>query len=754
LAARSSVRAAAFSIFALAVAWPLLANAGAMNVFRDAQVLYAYERDATWSVLHFGSLPLWDPYYCGGLFALGTPQSRFASPTFLLSLFFGPARGEALTIFTMILLGLEGTFRYARARGGGSIGSFLVAPAFAISGVFIASPFLGWTNFFGFELVPWALLYLRRAARGEAAAAALAALFLAWIVGFGGTYAAPIIAILASYELAEFLLDRRPDWRAQRRAVGLYVFAAALAIAVAAVRLAPLAETLYVAPRVLAGRPEMTPLEALEVLLRPVAVEDGDLVWSKQMYTVGAGTLILAVVGLGRRRLWPFLPLGAAAFCAALGYALGPLGPFPLLKRLPVFSALRYPERYLIVVGLVAAIAAANGVRSLEIAARRRMWARVALALGAVLLLANAGFLLLDFHAVASKRLLKPPAPEIVRPFQQARGNRWLAAYYAPMSRGSLSCWDAYPVPMSSALRGDLASDEYLLDPGAGSVVRRRWTPNAIDIDVALTRPTELLINQNFHPGWHSDTEGVDNYNGLLAVGLPTGVNHVRLRFRPRSAIAGAVSSLVAVLGAFWFIRRSRRLGSLWWPSTIQLVGVAGVPLALFACAYCLISERRPVAAAIRAPSGEEVLTSGPSPEAVRMDVGFGQAIVLDAVKTPDSLAVSPGEPISIELDWRVVGPVSRDVEISVSIETDGRVVGRVDHELVSAAISFADAPRDATLRDMVPFVVPPSIGPAGLDVWVSVTADRSGSPLPITSKGTAKANGRRVLVASLRPPS
>src|SRR6185312_13718948 len=76
LAAKGYFRAAVFTIFALAVAWPVLATAGEMNIFRDAQVLYAYERDAAWSVLHFGSLPLWDPYYCGGLYALGTPRSR------------------------------------------------------------------------------------------------------------------------------------------------------------------------------------------------------------------------------------------------------------------------------------------------------------------------------------------------------------------------------------------------------------------------------------------------------------------------------------------------------------------------------------------------------------------------------------------------------------------------------------------------------------------------------------------------------
>lgn len=456
-----------FALFTLAVTWPVLSTAGSMNLFRDAQVLYSYERDAAWSVLHFGSVPLWDPYYCGGLYVLGTPQSRFASPSFLLSLLFGPARGQALTIFGMIVLGLEGTFRYLRSRGGGALPSLMAAPVFAASGVFIASPFLGWTNFFGFELFPWVLLFLRRAMRGEVSAAVWAALVLAWIVGFGGTYAAPMVALLGFYELGQWLLDPRRDWRERRRAIGICAFIATFAIAIAAIRLAPLIETLRLAPRVIAGKPGMTPFAALGALVNPVTVKrDGNLV-SKQMYVVGAVAFALAVVGLCRRRTWPLVPLGVAAFCTALGHGLGPWGPFALLQRLPLYSALRYPERYLIVVALVMAVLAANGLRVLEIASRRCTWALRAVVLSVVLLTANAGLLLVNFHGVASARLLGPPPVESSRPFRQARGNRWLAAFYAPMSRGSLSCWDAYPVPMSPLLSGSLPAEEYLLDPAA-----------------------------------------------------------------------------------------------------------------------------------------------------------------------------------------------------------------------------------------------------------------------------------------------
>lgn len=743
------MRAALFAALALAVAWPVLATAGLMNIFRDAQVLYSYERDAAWSVLRFGTPPLWDPYYCGGLYALGTPQSRFASPTFLLSLLFGPARGQALTLFAMILVGLEGTYRYARARGGGALGSLLAAPVFAASGVFIGSMFMGWTNFFGFQLCPWALLFFRRAVRGDARAAALAALALAWIAGFGGTYAAPFAVLLCLYELAERLLARRAGWDWRARALGLAAFAGALALAVAAVRLIPLAETLAVAPRVLAGRPELPPADALAALWTPVAVTDGNLTSSSRMYTVGAGALVLALVGLRRRRVWPLIPLALAAFGAAVGYAAGPWAPFPLLKRLPLFSALRYPDRYLIVIALVAAVAAANAVRLFEVVARRRRWAAFALAASALVLIGNAGFLLVDFHDVAAQRALVAAPPELPRPFQQARGNRWLAAFYAPMSRGSLSCWDAYPVPMSARLRGDLPADEVLADPGAGQVSRRRWSPNAIDLDVTLARPATLLVNQNFHPGWRSDVGRVRSADGLLAVDLPAGATRVALRFRPRSALAGALCTLAALLAIVWLLVFARRR------TAPALIAVAAIPLALGALAYAAIPEARPVRPPARAPSGEEIVAPRPPDGATPLGARFARGIMLEAVRAPDETAVGPGRPAAVELDWRLTGPVRGALEITAAIVTPaGQTLLRADHELISAALRFSESPRDVTLRDLVPFTIDPQAdAAAGFDVWVGLRDLDTNQWVPVVAPGSATERDGRLLVASVRPP-
>src|SRR6187551_1525838 len=106
LAERTAVRIALFALIATVLVWPMLATAGWLNEFRDAQVMALYERAAVDSVKRFGELPLWNPWYCGGLYGLGAPQSRFASPTFLLSLLFGVERSEPLVIFLFAVLGM------------------------------------------------------------------------------------------------------------------------------------------------------------------------------------------------------------------------------------------------------------------------------------------------------------------------------------------------------------------------------------------------------------------------------------------------------------------------------------------------------------------------------------------------------------------------------------------------------------------------------------------------------------------------
>jgi hypothetical protein len=187
-----------FCVCALYVTLPLFDSIGQLNEFRDAQPLQAYEMVAVKSVLTHGEWPLWNPYTCGGMYALGTPQSRFASPPFLLSLLFGALEAPALIAFVMCVLGMEGFFRYTRARSESALGPALIAPVFAAHGTLSWGFYNGWVNFYGLLLLPWVMYGVHLAARGRRSGVPVVAGAFAFIIGFGGTYAAP----------------RRASWRA------------------------------------------------------------------------------------------------------------------------------------------------------------------------------------------------------------------------------------------------------------------------------------------------------------------------------------------------------------------------------------------------------------------------------------------------------------------------------------------------------------------------------------------------------------
>ena len=167
-------RLALFVVLAVAAKALWLWRAGAMVDYRDAQYFTLFEDAARTTLVDYHQLPFWNPYYCGGIYALGTPSARFSSPTMLLSIVFGVLRASPLVAVLACVAGLEGAYRYARAHGAGALGAMLAAPLFALCGFFPRSASFEWINFLGFELLPWAALGLRRAFAGETRGAIMA----------------------------------------------------------------------------------------------------------------------------------------------------------------------------------------------------------------------------------------------------------------------------------------------------------------------------------------------------------------------------------------------------------------------------------------------------------------------------------------------------------------------------------------------------------------------------------------------------
>jgi hypothetical protein len=748
-ASNALLRLAYFSVVALAAMWPALGTATQLNAYQDAQHFSLFEEAARVAVARFHELPLWDPYYCGGIPGLGTPSARFAAPTFLLTLVFGTLRGATLASFVMTLVGLEGMYRYVRHRGGGALAATTVAPVFALSGVFAHATLVAWTNFFGFELVPWVALGARLAARGSVRGLVLAALAVAWMIGFGGTYTAPLTALLVAFELASLLatdvVTRR--WSRIAPLVGMAIVLVVLSVAVSMVRLWPVAENLAASPRLLGGKPGMAPLSIVKMLVG----EKGSQ-FLKGDFLIGLPVVPLVLAGVFRRRALPSLALCVLSYWFALGYRTEH-SIFEVLRTIPPYTMLRAPERFLVFMAFGAATVAALGVRGFEVAARRRYPSLFLVALACQLVLVGDAVLLVHLGQTKEQaRHLDPEPPIVEREFRQSRGNRWLAAYYPFMSRGTLTCFDDYDVAQSPLLRGDLPLEEYLKDPSAGTVKRAFWSPDRVVLDVHLTKSARVYVNQNWHPGWRASDGDVVSEDGLLAVDLPAGSHEVSLEFKPRSAIAGLAVTLVALVQCaflLWFASRKDTVDD--WRGWGAVVLASASPLVLVPLSFALIHEPGRPPLPLLTPSGEPMLVDAAPPDIHRIHARFDEGIILEGASVElDPPEEGRGASVHVELDWRFDAPVPPGLGVFLQFERQG---GRfaTDHVLLSGVLVPESAPLHTIVRDVSDAIpVPEAKGSALWVVYGGVwRARRDMSRLKVIDPGTSKNSSDRVLVGS-----
>lgn len=677
---------------------PALRHAGYLNEFRDAQFLFAYDVTAVESVLRYGQFPLWNPYYCGGLYALGAPQVSFVSPTFFLSLLFGPARALSMTAFVMTVLGMEGLFRWLRLHTGSALGPALFAPTLGLNGLFACAYHHGWTHFYGFALVAWVLWGVRVAMRRDSRGLVAALLGFSWMIGFGGTYAPLYTALFVGLEAILSVGLRPRAWRQPVERAGWLVAVAALCVGVSAFRLWPLLETMASARRVMAGSPGQSLSALAQAAFSTAGATRGD-VQATGSYYFGVWALPLVLLGATRRRRWAAVALLALGLWTATGYAYGS-SPFVWLRELPLFDAVRYPERFLFFACLYGGVLGAGGVDLLVRVARRHRVGTAGVAMALCLVGATAVDGTVNYRTLLEGMWLGEPPASVRQPFAQSRGNRWLTSHVRALNRGTLSCYEAYPVAQSARLRGDLQQEEYLIDPAAGRVARRFWSPNRLELDVRLTKPTRVLVNQNYHPGWRVNVGTVVSVQGLLAVDLPSGAHSLTLAFLPRSALGGLGTSAVALAALLVLCSRLSRGRGLWGrrelPWTLLLtMGPLGVP----ALAHLLIPEPSLPRPELMNADGTPVLVTG-LPEGVTViGAAFAQPVRLEAARLPRQL---DADGIAFfELYWRVTGPVPRSVGVFVHLvdPNTGRYVN-ADHELVGASLFFRDAPRGQLLRD------------------------------------------------------
>jgi hypothetical protein len=583
--------AIAFVGLALLHAWPVLWSNGRWGI-QDWDVHTFLQAAPRVSLLQYHQVPLWNPWFCGGMPLLARPESAFVTPLYGVILLGGELVGLRIWILLHLVVGLFGVHVVARDLRQSRLAGMLAGVLFMMSSAYAVHVSAGNIWALNMAWMPWALWAWGRALRvahGPKVRGAwrsppllACAVFLSLMWLGGGPYPFVMTILFLGIQSGAMAV-----WRVARvgTAVWMLVFLMVWTVLLSAVKLFPAIEFTLQYPR-LHTIPTGFSVAALvhgllgrdQSLELPAGLQMGDGLMSGAsqfmneigMY-VGWVPLLLMLAGTvaGGRGRRPLL----VGMVLLLWLSLGVRAPVSLwngLHELPVLNIMRVAERFRLVYLLILALLAGWGLDVVRVALARRRWEHTLPAL--VLILLIACDLMLVVRPVWARTFIIPPLDmggSRASPFTQTAEHYWVGPEgWATAADNPVYCaWSSHypaflsnqgivhgneeiPVPQAAiAIETPRYRGEVWIEGGDGHAAYAGWTPNRLEVDVRVAQPAALVVNQNFYTGWCvSDGRAVFSTNGLLATKVSPADGRLTFVYRPWTVIAGA---LVSGVGAF-----------------------------------------------------------------------------------------------------------------------------------------------------------------------------------------------------------
>ena len=575
VAALSLVLGAAFS-------YPMLTSLSIPSGLEDWDQFEAFSLVPYLSLRNFHQFPLWNPYKCGGMPALGNPQFRIITPFLFLHLLIGPIAGLRIETLLYFAIAWAGGYVLARVVGVGRIAACGAATVFPASSWYALHLTAGHLEEMSFAWMPWVLAFTiiasqRRELRYCTLAGASFALTFLDSQGYSTVYTLLVLAAVT----AALALRRGGGWP-----LIAFVVTVALGAGLAPIKLLPAIDFIRGHPRPI----DYAEINNYRLLGRILLSRNQDFHmqlfdstapyrWGYWEFGAYVGLFVVpAIVGI-------FATLDALPWIVAAVLMLlvwrgspGALWPWALLHHLPVFSSMRVPSRAIIPFTLTVGVLAGFGLD--WIVDRSRRYGRVI----CVVLIAVATLDCLVVTTPNYRYAISTPESELHNlpegGFHQVfRVVPYHEFEYALHGQGARFCHE--PSLWRTSVKGydqsGYLGEQYMVD--GGDVRLLRWMPNELEYEVDTPSASRLVVNQNYDRSWKlvegdgevfefsSDPDRAAQRSdvlGLLAVRVPSGLQKIRLRYRPSSFTAGAAISTATLLGCFliWFLPRRRSLES------------------------------------------------------------------------------------------------------------------------------------------------------------------------------------------------
>jgi len=381
------------SILIPPLVWPLsvilLATLAVSGMFSFSRVFYLRDlagyfwphhlwlRQTVWS----GHLPLWAPGAGLGYATVAEPNLQLFFPlTMVARLMLPDVAGFNLMVALPAPLGALGAFLFLRHRftaPGAAVGAIV----FALSGPFLST--LTFPNLaFSAALVPWSLWTLERFLAHPSLQSGVVLAVAFAMEALAGEYVTLLGVAAGSIGYAALMAPPTSSFAQGRLRIALRVSGWGIAGALlAAVQMLPLIDAMSRSPRatgMLIDGWSIHPLALLEAVSPALFGSPVDPVsaWSPWLFPlnggqepflgslyVGPGALALAMIGAfeGTRRRWT--AVWSVALLVGLVLSLGYFTPvYPWLRsRVPLFSSLRYPAKFMVFAALALGCLAAAG---------------------------------------------------------------------------------------------------------------------------------------------------------------------------------------------------------------------------------------------------------------------------------------------------------------------------------------------------------------------------------------------------------
>lgn len=540
--------------------WPMIGNYP-HTPEEDGRYVYHQFEIAKAALRIYHEIPLWNPFDCHGIAMWDYPEAMTASPLLYLTAPFDTVVTLIVWNLAHVVAGFVGMWLLVRDELKLSRAAAFVASCMFSLAVCHTSQYAGeHETMVTFLLAPLLVLLWRRAENSIDAAVGLA-IVLALMLYNGATYPLPFSGVMLGLET---LTRMRSKERVVKivRAAGVV---GGLALLLAAARLIPLQAELMSHQRQLAGETDVLKPSSIWMMftLRTPAWRAH---FNGQNYVFGEYIAYIGPIGVGLALLGMALAAIEEAWLAFLACGLFVImvghfaswSPWSLMHgHIPPFKNMRVPARFrhLLMVNISAFVAIAIDrlpvrLRAFGVSPGIARSVRVALIGLALIAVGDAVGLGLDIEGF---RWNGPVPAHVIRSYRFYYGGAGLAADFADQPRQNRAWTGCRAYEWMWRADAPIWSGDVLqakaVDDGA-TVLGEHRTHNSFTVDVDAKRPTRILLNSAYAPGWRSDVGTVvENPDKLLALDLPAGKHHVYMRYWPPYMTLGLV-----LTGIGWLI--------------------------------------------------------------------------------------------------------------------------------------------------------------------------------------------------------